>query len=169
MFKEKITFIFILLSVWLTSYCRVGYIYCMYVSIYVYTYIYIYIYTCRDMYLLQIYIYMLCNHIHAWHSLHVVCNKLLCAHTSSLSSFQFLTSAATLAMFVLVSSSFSHYGSENNISSPADVQNRCADVCFWTDVWNRCGDEASKHKSLQMAVQKVKVPADQTNKLSVES
>ena len=51
----------------------------------------------------------------------------------------------------------------------ADVQNRCADVWFWKDVQNRLLDEASKHKLLQMAVQKVKVPGDQTNKLSVES
>ena len=51
----------------------------------------------------------------------------------------------------------------------ADVQNRCTDVWFQTDVQNRWADEAYKHTSLEMAVQKVRVPGDQTNKLSVES
>ena len=51
----------------------------------------------------------------------------------------------------------------------ADVQNRCTDVWFWTDVQNRWADEAYKHKSLQMAVQKVRVTGDLANKLSMES
>ena len=42
-------------------------------------------------------------------------------------------------------------------------------VCHLADAWNRCTDEASKYKSLQMAVQKVKIPGDQTNKLLVKS
>ena len=49
---------------------------------------------------------------------------------------------------------------------------RCAEQmyrCLQTDAWNRCTGETSKHKSLQMAVQKVKVPGDQTNKLLVKS
>ena len=49
----------------------------------------------------------------------------------------------------------------------ADVWNRCTDDQFQTDAWNRCTDEASRCKSPQMAVQKVKVPDNQTNKLSV--
>ena len=50
----------------------------------------------------------------------------------------------------------------------ADVQTRWADDQFWTDARNRCTDEASRHKSMQMAVQKANVPGDQTNKPSVE-
>ena len=47
--------------------------------------------------------------------------------------------------------------------------NRCADDQFRTDAWNRCTDEVSRHTSLQMVVQKVKVPGDQTNNVSVDS
>ena len=49
---------------------------------------------------------------------------------------------------------------EKCLDNDSGPSSRCMD---------RCADEASRHKSLQLAMQKVKVPGDQTNKLSVES
>ena len=55
------------------------------------------------------------------------------------------------------------------VDHKAGAWNRCADDWFQTDARNRCADEDSRHKPLQMVVQKVKVSGDGTNKLLVES
>ena len=52
----------------------------------------------------------------------------------------------------------------NNLHrTDAQMSNRCVEQM------NRCADDANSTKSLQMAVQKVKVAGDQTNKLLVKN